>query len=269
MQGNEPGIIRETFDAGDPDSVLSIQRGCESRSPGHFFIADVCHKCHQSLIFEHGFFKLRAMQLFRLQSSSALIFPVMIVATLLASCSSSKRATAVNDHIANPQHKSKIPEKNVVVIDSETLETEGMEEKSRKKRKADAPEEKAEKVVSTARTFIGTPYKYGGTTRSGMDCSALLINSFSAVKLNLPRSSEAQSKVGTEIKMHELKPGDLVFFATGNKKKQITHVGLVTDVKAKDNVKFIHASSSLGVVETNLFAEYYQKRFRGARRVIE
>src|SRR5690606_175830 len=117
--------------------------------------------------------------------------------------------------------------------------------------------------------FIGTPYKYGGTTRSGMDCSALLINSFSAVKLNLPRSSEAQSKVGSEVGMDELKPGDLVFFATGNKKKQITHVGLITDVRSKDNVKFIHASSSLGVVETNLFAEYYQKRFRVARRVIE
>ncbi len=210
------------------------------------------------------------MQLFRLQASTALILPVMIGATLLASCSSSKKATVgVRDNAAKPEHKSKRPEKNVVVIDSETMETEGVEEKSRKKRKADPSEEKAEKVVSTARTFIGTPYKYGGTTRSGMDCSALLINSFSAVKLNLPRSSEAQSKVGTEIKMHELKPGDLVFFATGNKKKQITHVGLVTDVKAKDNVKFIHASSSLGVVETNLFAEYYQKRFRGARRVIE
>lgn len=128
---------------------------------------------------------------------------------------------------------------------------------------------KAEKVISTARTFIGTPYKYGGTTRSGMDCSALLLNSFGAVKLNLPRSSSAQSKVGTPIDLDELKPGDLVFFATGNKKKEITHVGLVTDVKSKDNVKFIHASSSLGVVETNLFTEYYQKRFRLARRVID
>ena len=127
---------------------------------------------------------------------------------------------------------------------------------------------RADKVISTARTFIGTPYKYGGTTRSGMDCSGLLINSFRAVEMNLPRSSEAQSKIGTEIKMSELKPGDLVFFATGDKRKVISHVGLITDVKSKDNVKFIHASSHLGVVETNLFAEYYQKRFRTARRII-
>ncbi|HEU5290449.1 MAG TPA: NlpC/P60 family protein, partial [Cyclobacteriaceae bacterium] len=71
-----------------------------------------------------------------------------------------------------------------------------------------------------------------------------------------------------KVDMEELQPGDLLFFATGKKKREITHVGLVTDVRRK-NVKFIHASSSLGVVETNLEQEYYQKAFRKARRVIE
>ena len=136
-----------------------------------------------------------------------------------------------------------------------------------KVRQADAREIKVDKVISTARTFIGTPYKYGGTTRAGMDCSGLLINSFQVVNVALPRSSEAQSKVGEEVTMKELEPGDLVFFATGRRKREVTHVGLVTDVRGKEDVKFIHSSSSLGVVETNLYAEYYQKRFRGARRV--
>jgi probable lipoprotein NlpC len=133
---------------------------------------------------------------------------------------------------------------------------------------ASVKDDRVDKVITTARSFLGTPYKYGGTTRSGMDCSGLLINSFRVVEVSLPRSSEAQSKVGQEIDMSDLQPGDLVFFATGKRRREVTHVGLVTERKGKDNIKFIHSSSSLGVVETNLFAEYYQKRFRGARRVI-
>ena len=136
-------------------------------------------------------------------------------------------------------------------------------------KKASVRASKVDRVIHSARAFIGTPYKYGGTTRAGMDCSGLLMNSFQAIQLNLPRTSEAQSKVGTEVKMKDLQPGDLVFFATGNKKRKITHVGLVTEVNGHNEVKFIHASSSLGVVETNIYADYYQKRFRVARRVIQ
>lgn len=127
---------------------------------------------------------------------------------------------------------------------------------------------RADKVITAARSYLGTPYKYGGTTRAGMDCSGLLINSFRVIDVNLPRSSEAQSKVGKEVEMKDLEPGDLVFFATGKRKREVTHVGLVTECKGRDNIKFIHSSSTLGVVETNLFAEYYQKRFRGGRRVL-
>ena len=207
------------------------------------------------------------MLFFNLRASQKLIFSLIAGVVFFSSCSGPKKV-AVSSNTKNTSEKvtknERVREDKPTDIAPEPIEK--ADETSERKGKSS---DKAEKVISTARTFIGTPYKYGGTTRSGMDCSGLLINSFTAVKVNLPRSSEAQSKVGTAIKMHDLKPGDLVFFATGNKKNEITHVGLVTDVKANDDVKFIHASSKLGVVETNLFAEYYQKRFRAARRVIE
>jgi probable lipoprotein NlpC len=207
------------------------------------------------------------MLFFNLASTQKLFFALFVGTIIFTSCSGPKKITgskkARNAPETTTKRGDKGNEKLPEIVDNPIEEIDMRPDKKEKS------SDKTEKVISTARTFIGTPYKYGGMTRSGMDCSGLLINSFTVVKVNLPRSSEAQSKVGTQVKMNDLKPGDLVFFATGNKKNEITHVGLVTDVKAKDNVKFIHASSKLGVVETNLFAEYYQKRFRVARRVIE
>jgi probable lipoprotein NlpC len=114
-------------------------------------------------------------------------------------------------------------------------------------------------VISTARSFVGTPYRFGGTTRAGMDCSGLIYNSFLVAGIEFPRSSREQAKMGKAIGIHDLQPGDLVFFSAGRNKKTITHVGLVTEVRGKNNVQFIHASSSLGVVENNLFSDYYRR----------
>ncbi len=127
---------------------------------------------------------------------------------------------------------------------------------------------KTDLVVKTARSYTGTPYKYGGTTRVGIDCSALLYHAYQSVKVTLPRVSADQAKKGEKVKLKELKPGDMLFFATGKKRNKITHAGIVTAVKGRKEVRFIHASTSLGVTESNLYSDYYIKRFRSARRVL-
>ncbi|MDH5382118.1 MAG: C40 family peptidase [Cyclobacteriaceae bacterium] len=127
---------------------------------------------------------------------------------------------------------------------------------------------KVDSVISESRNFLGTPYKYGGINSKGIDCSGLILNSYKAVDMPLPRSAKDQSKVGKKVKVRKLKEGDLVFFAMGKKKREITHVGMVTDVES-DKIVFIHASSSLGVVEKNLMQEYYLKRLRKSRRVLK
>lgn len=122
------------------------------------------------------------------------------------------------------------------------------------------------KVVETARSYRGTPYRYGGTTRSGMDCSALVYHSFYSVGINMPRNSAAQSKEGKKVSGKNFEKGDVLFFATGKKKNQVTHAGIVTET-SKGNIIFIHSSTSLGVTEDNLNQAYWNKAFLFGRRI--
>ena len=119
-------------------------------------------------------------------------------------------------------------------------------------------------IITTARNYTGTPYKYGGTTRNGMDCSGLVTVAFNSANFKLPRVSADMANVGREVKIKDLRPGDLVFFITG-KEDKISHVGIVTDIRGKEDIVFIHAADS-GVREDNLFTKYYQKTFTKATR---
>lgn len=133
-------------------------------------------------------------------------------------------------------------------------------------KKAKIRQRKIDTIISTARSYIGTPYKWGGTQRTGMDCSGLLYVSFKSAGISIPRVSEDQSEEGKKVKFGKLESGDLVFFAMGKRRRKITHVGLVTEVRGPNDVRFIHASSSLGVIEANIHTDYYTKKFRKARR---
>lgn len=123
-------------------------------------------------------------------------------------------------------------------------------------------DQQTRELIRIARTYTGTPYRVGGTTRLGMDCSGLISTTFQEAGLDLPRTSGDQSSAGTELSQRELRAGDLVFFATdGGGSSRISHVGMVTEARgpAAGDVQFIHASSSLGVKEDNLKVAYWQR----------
>lgn len=116
-------------------------------------------------------------------------------------------------------------------------------------------------VIQAARSYTGVPYRWGGTTRAGMDCSGLIYNSFLSLGIEMPRTTAEQARVGRAVSVNDLREGDLVFFAAGKSPAKITHVGLVTQIRSKRDVQFIHASSSLGVIENNIFSDYYRRIF--------
>ncbi|MFV8390437.1 C40 family peptidase [Flavobacterium sp. LB1P71] len=123
-------------------------------------------------------------------------------------------------------------------------------------------------LVDSASKNLGVKYKSGGTTKAGFDCSGLIYSVFNPYNIQLPRSSFEQSKLGLIIdrERDNIKKGDLIFFKT-NKKSQINHVGMVIDV-ADDDLKFIHSSTSKGVIISSTKEPYYQNSFVQINRIL-
>lgn len=131
-----------------------------------------------------------------------------------------------------------------------------------------APEENARhlKATNEALDYIGTRYKYGGTSRKGMDCSGLIYTAFLEENISLPRTARDMSLRGTRLKLKEVGTGDLLFFETNKNRKVINHVGLVVDTKDGD-LLFIHSSTSRGVIISSLNENYWRNNFVMARRI--
>ena len=123
-------------------------------------------------------------------------------------------------------------------------------------------------IIDYAKTFIGTPYVYGGTTKKGFDCSGFTKEIFYEYGHAIPRTAKDQSTFVSRVKNKNIKSGDLLFF--GKNDKNISHVGIAIKNNSKDELKMIHASSSNGIIISKVTSNnYWAPKFRFAGRITD
>lgn len=119
-----------------------------------------------------------------------------------------------------------------------------------------------DQIIQTALAMMGTPYVYGGATPRGFDCSGLVQYSYKKAGIDVPRTSRGQYRSAEPVPVAAARPGDLVFFASGQK---ISHVGIYLG-----DDDFIHApETGQSVKISSIQDDYYQARFVGAGRIAE
>ncbi len=114
-------------------------------------------------------------------------------------------------------------------------------------------------AIAAAQTAIGTPYRYGGTTTSGFDCSGLTVWAFRQAGVTLPRTSFQQYRLGTAISQEQIQPGDLVFFSSAG--PGASHVGVATGPTT------VISATNSGVMEHRIDDSYWGGHYVGARRI--
>lgn len=207
---------------------------------------------------------------------------LVVFALFLASCAerySTRKRTAraeekenlyktKQNQVVTESSRSKTAKKRQKKVDEETEETTSekvISEPKGKKNVATHTTGNQQLVLDTALSYLGSPYKYGGTTRKGFDCSGFVSASFKPLNISLHRSSHEMANQGKSVDLKNVQVGDLLFFVTG-KNKRISHVGIV--VETGNEVKFIHSSTSRGVIISSMNEGYWSKAYRRAKRIL-
>lgn len=197
---------------------------------------------------------------------------IIVLTLFLSSCSTSyltnNQHTAVTlnnkSNLVNLKNIIKKPKKFPNIKKIELAENEDVLKVFNDNIYSNLVDKSVENIYIEAKTYLGTPYRYGGTTRRGIDCSSFMQHIYKAEGINLPRVSSRQAKVGVAVSKNELRKGDLVFFSTTSRYR-VTHVGMIIQVSDSD-IRFIHSGSSKGVSYASLNSKYWKNRYRGARR---
>ncbi|MXP48535.1 bifunctional murein DD-endopeptidase/murein LD-carboxypeptidase [Pantoea sp. Eser] len=170
------------------------------------------------------------------------IVPAVALATLLSACSSTHNGQNENHEVNNH---------NGFLLQASQDEFEEMVRNVYVK----------SRIMDQYAVWKGVRYRLGGDTKRGIDCSAFVQRTFrDQFGLELPRSTSEQQGTGKEISRTRLRPGDLVLFRAGSTGR---HVGIYLG-----NDNFVHASTSSGVMISNLNDDYWKKRYREGRRVL-
>ena len=177
---------------------------------------------------------------------------------LAKSTSVSEKSTRISENDAAEEDDNLLTDEDEEDIANAGEATEP-EKKEELLGKWNSPDE-MQLFVKVATGFIGAPYRFGGSSLKGIDCSSFVQKIYRIFDITLPRNAREQSKVGVSIAREKLTEGDLIFFHT---KRSLGHVGIYIG-----NNEFVHASSKRKVVRIDsLDTPYYQKRFQRAVRV--
>lgn len=173
------------------------------------------------------------------------VIPAVALATLLSACSS----TNTGNNAQTDTHAVK--DKNGFLLQASQDEFEQLVQNVDIK----------SRLMEQYSDWKGVRYRLGGTSKRGIDCSAFVQTTFrEQFGLDLPRSTYEQEDSGKSIQRAKLRPGDLVLFWAGSTGR---HVGIYLG-----NDNFVHASTSNGVMISNLNEAYWKNRYRDARRVL-